>query len=186
MSYKKLYTIGHSNRSIDEFVELLRTNKIEVLCDVRSIPKSKKWQQFNGDALEKVLAANKIEYVWLGDKLGGFRRNVEGSKIHTAITSTGFRAYVAHLLSPTGQAGVEELVKIARQKVAAYMCAEKLPFRCHHWFLSDFLILKGFKVIHIIDAKSPLSEHKLSPLIEMKGDKPVYKKLQKPTEQELF
>lgn len=185
MSHKTIYTIGHSNRSIDEFVELLKINKIEVLCDIRSFPSSKKWAQFNQDALRKTLASNSIDYVWLGDKLGGFRKKAEGAELHIAISSEGFRAYVAHLLSPSGQAGIEELIKIASKKLTACMCAEKLPFKCHRWFLSDFLILKGFKVVHVIDAKST-SEHKLSPLIEMQAEKPIYKKLQKPTEQKLF
>jgi len=188
VSPKKIYTIGHSTRSIDEFLALLRINKIELLCDIRSFPHSKKWPQFNKEALSDALTKNGIEYLWLGDKLGGYRKNVAGSEQHKAIRSESFKAYVAHLLSPIGQAGIAELSELALQKVTAYMCAEKLPFRCHRWFLSDFLVLKGFEVIHIVDEKSASGgqTHNLSPLIVIENDEPIYKKLQKPVEQELF
>ncbi|HDH96602.1 MAG TPA: DUF488 domain-containing protein, partial [Proteobacteria bacterium] len=151
----------------------------EVLCDIRSYPGSRKYPQFNSESLEASLADAGIEYVWLGRKLGGFRKGVEGADIHSAIKSAGFRSYVAHLLTDDGQAGIRELADIAARRTTVCMCAERLPFRCHRWFLSDFLLLAGFCVVHIIDANTA-REHRLSPLIRLDGDSPIYDRTPQP------
>ena len=179
MSEKRIYTVGHSNRSADEFIETLHAHEIEVVCDIRSYPKSKKWPHFNSENLRAALEGAGIEYVWLGKKLGGWRRNVSGADAHTAIRSEGFRAYVAHLLSPEGESGLEELKELADKRATACMCAEKLPFRCHRWFLSDFLVLAGFEVVHIIGAKKTQT-HTLPPLISLRDGKPAYDKPPQP------
>ena len=179
MSEKRIYTMGHSNLGISDFIEILKVYGVELLCDIRSWPRSRKWPQFDRDSLAQSLETAGIDYAWLGNRRGGWRKNVPGSERHRAIRSEGFRAYVAHLSSEEGQAGIDELAKLAARKTVACMCAEKLPFRCHRWFLSDFLVLRGFEVIHIID-RHTARPHRLSPLIRLENGKPIYDRTAQP------
>ncbi len=140
----KIYTIGHSNRSLKEFIDLFKTYKIETLVDVRRWPKSTKFSHFNREVLEHELEKAGVKYVWLGDLLGGYRPG-------------GYEKYMETLQY---KRGLELLEKIAGKKTAAIMCSEKLWFKCHRRFISNSLVEKGYRVIHIIDKKRT-QEHKL-------------------------
>lgn len=129
---KIIFTVGHSNRTVDEFIELLRKHEISILIDVRRFPKSK-FSHFNGDELRLHLKKNGISYVFLGDLLGGFRR--EGYKVY--MDSDAFRQ------------GIGKLLEFCENYVCAIMCAERLYFKCHRRFISKYLEELGWRVVHI-------------------------------------
>jgi len=128
-----VWTVGHSNRSIETFLELLKEHNIEVLADVRSFPTSK-IEHFKREEMERWLPEQGIEYVWLGKELGGYRRG-------------GYRAYVRTKLF---REGIMKLLEIAVEKRTCIMCMEPNPKYCHRRFISAHLKRKGVKVIHII------------------------------------
>ncbi|RLE90330.1 MAG: DUF488 domain-containing protein [Thermoprotei archaeon] len=131
-----VYTIGHSNRELSEFINLLKAYDVQVLIDVRRFPTSKKFPHFIRDKLRDVLEGEDIEYYWLGDLLGGFRPG-------------GYRSYMK---TNEFKRGIQRLMKIiSRGKTTVIMCKEKLWFRCHRRFISDVLVEKGIKVVHIVD-----------------------------------
>ena len=129
-----IWTIGHSNRSKEEFLNLLREHSIEVLADIRSFPTSK-IEHFKKENLEKWLPENGVEYVWLGKELGGYRKG----------------GYKRHMRTKLFREGVQKLLEIARHKRTCMMCMEKNPKYCHRRFLSAYLERKGVEVIHIIE-----------------------------------
>ena len=129
-----IWTIGHSNRSKEEFLNLLREHSIEVLVDIRSFPTSK-IEHFKKENLEKWLPENGVEYVWLGKELGGYRKG----------------GYKRHMRTKLFREGVQKLLEIAKQKRTCMMCMEKNPKYCHRRFLSAYLERKGVEVIHIIE-----------------------------------
>ena len=129
-----IWTIGHSNRSKEEFLNLLREHSIEVLADIRSFPTSK-IEHFKKENLEKWLPENGVEYVWLGKELGGYRKG----------------GYKRHMRTKLFREGVQKLLEIAKQKRTCMMCMEKNPKYCHRRFLSAYLERKGVEVIHIIE-----------------------------------
>ena len=128
-----VWTIGHSNRSIETFLELLAEHKIQILVDVRSFPTSK-IEHFKREKMEQWLSDNSIEYVWLGKELGGYRRG----------------GYKAHMRTKLFKEGIEELLAIAQQKRTCIMCMETNPKYCHRRFISAYLERKGVTVNHIV------------------------------------
>ncbi|UCF59546.1 MAG: DUF488 domain-containing protein [Candidatus Bathyarchaeota archaeon] len=129
-----LWTIGHSNRSIEKFVALLEEHKIEALVDIRSFPTSK-IEHFKREEMECWLPEYGIEYVWLGKELGGYRRC----------------GYEAHMKTGLFREGVEKLLEFARQRRVCIMCMEKNPKYCHRRFLTAYLERKGVEVMHILE-----------------------------------
>jgi len=135
MSYGNviLWTIGHSNRSMKAFLELLREHNIQVLADVRSFPTSKV-EHFKREEMELWLPEKGIEYVWLGKELGGYRRG----------------GYRAHMRTKLFREGINKLIETAALKRTCIMCMEPNPKYCHRRFISAHLEGKGVKVVHII------------------------------------
>lgn len=129
----QIWTIGHSNRSIDVFLELLDEHGIQVLLDVRSFPTSK-IEHFKREQMKKWLPEHGIEYVWLGNELGGYRRG----------------GYKRHMRTKLFREGIKQLLEIAKAKRACIMCMEVTPKYCHRRFISAHLERKGVKMIHII------------------------------------
>jgi len=130
----RVWTIGHSNRSVEAFLELLREHSIQVLADIRSFPTSK-IEHFKREEMERWLPENGIEYVWLGKELGGYRKG----------------GYKRHMRTKLFREGVKKLLEIAKQKRTCIMCMEKNPKYCHRRFLSAYLERKGVEIIHIIE-----------------------------------
>lgn len=153
-----LYTIGHSTRSFDELVSALRAHQIETLVDIRSFPMSRRLPQFNRASLEHTLQAAGIRYLWMKD-LGGYRKKTLADSPNIALRNKSFRNYADYMLSPEFERAISELVKLAEQSRTAYMCAERLYFRCHRMLVSDWLVLHGHEVLHI-DAEGPVKPHK--------------------------
>jgi len=147
----KVFTIGHSSRSFDEFREILSQYGIDMVIDIRKLPDSGKLPHFNRKKLEKELPAHGIDYVHFPD-LGGFRRG-------------GYEAYAQ---TPEFKEAVRKFLTVVKGKHAAVMCAEIVPFRCHRRYVAEELVKRGFPVIHIYN-KERLQEHKLhDPEIEQK------------------
>lgn len=131
---KTVYSIGHSSRSIEDFLALLQQNNIKNLIDVRSSPTSK-WEQFRKENLSRLLSDNGCQYIYLGRELGGFRKG-------------GYEGYTG---TEEFKEGLEKLEAYALDKETAFMCAERFPWKCHRRYISRELEEKGWKVIHIID-----------------------------------
>jgi uncharacterized protein (DUF488 family) len=145
------FTIGHSTHAISEFIAILLTEKIEVVVDVRTIPRSRTNPQFNADTLPIMLAEQGIEYVHLA-KLGG-RRGRQPSvnpSPNTFWHNQSFRNYADYALSDDFQAGLQHLKRLGELRRCVIMCAESLWWRCHRRIIADYLILSGATVIHIM------------------------------------
>jgi uncharacterized protein (DUF488 family) len=151
-----IYTIGHSTRTIDELIDLLRTHRVELLVDIRSFPMSRRLPHFNRENIERSLADAEIEYLWMKD-LGGRRKRELKDSPNIALRSESFRNYADYMLTPQFQEAVEKLLQLAADKRVAIMCAEALYFRCHRMLVSDFLTAHGHEVLHILDKKPPPS-----------------------------
>ena len=158
----QIYSIGHSNRSFDEFVLLLKEFDICVVADIRRYPGSQRFPHFNRKELCELLDAKGIGYVWL-EALGGRRHNgTNDSSQNTGLKSQGFRNYADHMATDEFHAAVEKLLSTAAMSRPAVMCAEKLYWKCHRRFLSDYLVGQGAEVLHIIE-EGKVSAHKMTP-----------------------
>jgi uncharacterized protein (DUF488 family) len=167
-----IYTIGHGNRSIEEFVDLLREVGIERLVDVRAHPVSRRHPQFAREPIEKSLAGSGIRYVWEGKSLGG-RRKLAADSPHVALKSPAFRAYADYMATGEFRSGMERLLELAGAGRIAIMCAERLPWECHRNLISDSLAARGVRVQHLM-APGESREHALNPLARREGDRLVY------------
>ena len=153
------YTIGHSTRTLDELVSALKAHGIESLVDIRAFPMSRRLPHFNRDLLEQSLPQPGIRYIWM-KALGGYRKATRKDSPHTALRSASFRNYADYTLTPEFEQAMTELIQIANSSRTAYMCAERVYFRCHRMIVSDWLVAHGHEVLHI-DAEGPARPHKL-------------------------
>jgi uncharacterized protein (DUF488 family) len=154
-----LYTIGHSTRTFEEFRSALRAHSIGTLADIRSLPMSRRLPHFNRESLEQTLPGAGIQYVWLKE-LGGRRRKIRDDSPHVALRNDSFRNYADYMLTAEFEHGIAELLRLAQRSPTAYMCAERVYFRCHRMLVSDWLVAHGHEVLHI-DAEGPARPHKL-------------------------
>jgi uncharacterized protein (DUF488 family) len=168
-----VWTIGHSTRSTEELLALLREHGLSQLVDIRSIPASRRNPQFGRDALSESLEEAGIRYAWMGDTLGGLRKPSPATR-HTALRVDGFRGYADHMETAEFRAGVDALLALARDGHTTVMCAEAVWWRCHRSMLSDYLTLvRGVRVFHAIDA-SPSKPHAPRAEARLVGDRLVY------------
>jgi uncharacterized protein (DUF488 family) len=170
-----LYTIGHSNRSLDDFLNLLHSADIRLLIDVRSHPSSRRFPIYNRNALTLALEDEGIAYTWLGRQLGGMRRGKPDSP-HTALASDGFRGYADHMAGEQFRDGIEQLTALARHQTTAIMCAERDPYQCHRSMIADFLLLRDWHVTHLIE-RNIRQDHRFSPLARSQDRLPIYDRL---------
>jgi uncharacterized protein (DUF488 family) len=143
-----LYTIGHSTRSIEEFIALLRENGIGLLADVRSIPGSRRVPQFGQQELRASLEAAGIDYLWMPE-LGG-RRKVSPDSRNTAWRHPAFRGYADYMETEAFAEGLMMLADLACAVPVAIMCAEAVWWRCHRSMIADAMKWAGFDVRHIM------------------------------------
>ena len=179
MTAPAVYTIGHGNRPLEELVSLLQQHAIGCLVDVRMFPGSRRHPHFGRGELETSLPAAGVRYVWEGTALGGRRRPRPDSP-HVAMRNDSFRAYADHMQSAEFREGVERLLAVAREMRPAIMCAERLPWQCHRYMISDYLVANGIEVRHVIDAKPP-REHALRAEARIARDGLVYDGGSQPT-----
>ncbi len=164
-------TVGHSNRSIEEFLRLLAVHGVDLLVDVRTVPRSRHNPQFNRETLPGALAGAGIEYLHMPG-LGGLRRARKDSP-NTAWRNASFRGYADYMQTPEFAASVEELMKHAEGRRAAVMCAEAVPWRCHRSLIADALTARGVPVEHIMSA-TKVDTHKLTSFAQVEGTQVMY------------
>jgi len=168
-----LFTIGHSTRAIEEFIELLRSNGVRQLIDIRTIPKSRRNPQFVADALAKSLHDAGIDYLHL-KALGGLRHPRPDSP-NLGWRNASFRGYADYMQTPEFEAAIKRAIEFAREKKTALMCAEAVPWRCHRSLVADALTVRGIEVKEIMGA-SPPKEHKLTSFASVHGSRILYPK----------
>ena len=166
-SVPEIWTIGHSTRKIDHFISLLEENGIKLVVDVRSLPGSKRYPQFNKEALAESLREHGIRYEHLPE-LGG-RRKARHDSRNTAWRNASFRGYADYMETEEFGKGVKLLVDLANDSgPAVIMCAEAVWWRCHRSLISDYLKVRGIEVIHILDAKKT-EPHPFTPAARIVG-----------------
>jgi uncharacterized protein (DUF488 family) len=154
-----IFTIGHSTRALDEFLDLLRSNSIERLADIRRFPGSRRHPHFSSEALAASLAGAGIGYVHLPE-LGG-RRKASPDSHNLGWRNEAFRAYADYMAESEFAQGIDRLLDT--DEVTAIMCAEAVPWRCHRNLVSDELVRRGLTVLHITGAGAP-SMHAMNPM----------------------
>jgi len=155
-----LYTIGHSTRTLEELIAALRGHSIQTLVDIRSFPASRRLPHFNRESLEKPLPEAGVKYVWMKE-LGGRRKKIRDDSPNIALRSPSFRNYADYMLTVEFQRAIADLITMAEHSRTAYMCAERVYFRCHRMLVSDWLLAHGHEVLHI-DNTRPAQPHKVS------------------------
>jgi uncharacterized protein (DUF488 family) len=166
-----LFTIGHSTRSFDELVDLLQASGVEVLADVRTVPRSRRMPHFDRAALAERLPERGIEYRHL-PALGGLRRPRPDS-INTGWRNEAFRGYADHMATGEFQAALEGLVELARERNVAVMCAEAVPWRCHRSLIADAVVVQGLPVLHIL-GRGHVQPHALTPFARVEDGRVTY------------
>jgi len=168
-----LFTIGHSTRILQELISALQAHSIQTLVDIRSFPMSRRLPYFNRESLERALPDSGIHYIWMKD-LGGRRKKILKDSPNLELRNQSFRNYADYMLSAPFESAMTELLKIAEQSRTAYMCAERVYFRCHRMLVSDWLVAHGHEVLHIDDEK-PAKPHNLMAEARMQNGKLVYR-----------
>ena len=167
------FTIGHSTRTIEQFIELLKANGIGQLVDIRTIPKSRRNPQFNTDALAASLGASDIAYTHL-KALGGLR-HPRCDSINDAWRNASFRGYADYMQTPEFAQALDRAIELAAGKPTAFMCAEAVPWRCHRSPVADALLVRGIEVREIVGSSAP-RPHKLTPFAHVQGMRITYPK----------
>jgi uncharacterized protein (DUF488 family) len=164
-------TIGHSNRSIEEFIALLKQNGIACLIDIRTVPKSRHNPQFGQDRLPRSLLDAGIEYRYLAG-LGGLRHPRPDSP-NTGWRNTSFRGYADYMQTAAFAENVDAVIALAQDRRCALMCAEAVPWRCHRSLVADALLVRGIGVEDIIGTQKP-APHQLTPFARIEGTRITY------------
>ncbi len=168
---RTVFTVGHSNRSLEDFIRLLTAHGVEFLADIRTVPRSRRNPQFNKDTLPDALAPYGITYRHFPE-LGGWRTPRPDSP-HRGLTSPGFRGYADYMETPEFDQAVRVIIELTERYRLAYMCAEALPWRCHRWLLSDALTVRGLRVEHIL-TPTRRQVHRLTAGVQVQGTTLIY------------
>jgi uncharacterized protein (DUF488 family) len=166
-----LYTIGHSTRTLEEFLDLLQAHGIQELVDVRTIPQSRRYPHFGKDTLAVALKVAGIVYTHL-PQLGGLRHTTKDS-VNTGWRNLSFRGYADYMATNAFEEGLQALKAIAEQRISAIMCAEAVPWRCHRSLIADALTEQGWRVLHI-SSKTTAKPHEFTPFLTVQNGKLIY------------
>ena len=166
-----IYTIGHSTHSIEVFLAMLRSFEIKKLVDVRRLPGSRKFPQFDQDALQKSLSESGITYIYEAD-LGG-RRKVHKDSKNTAWRNTSFQAYADYMETEEFKNAAIKLEQTGLEAPTVFMCSEAVWWRCHRSMISDYLKVRGWNVQHIM-AEGKSQEHPYTSPARIEDGKVVY------------
>jgi uncharacterized protein (DUF488 family) len=169
-----IYTIGHSTRPLEEFLATLKAHAIELVADVRTIPKSRHNPQYNSDALAAALREQGISYEHLKD-LGGLRHARKDS-VNTAWENASFRGFADYMQTADFEEGLKDLIDVAQRKRTVIMCAEAVPWRCHRSLIGDALLARGITVMDIMSVSS-VKAHALTPWAKVMGTSITYPKI---------
>jgi uncharacterized protein (DUF488 family) len=164
-------TIGHSTRTLEEFTELLQIYRVTLLLDVRTVPQSRHNPQFNKEALPEHLKHYGIKYIHIPE-IGGLRHPKPNS-INLALENASFRGYADYMQTKEFTDALLKIMALARENRVALMCAEALPWKCHRILISDGLVARHVKVLHII-SKTDTITHQLNEMAKVDGGKVTY------------
>jgi uncharacterized protein (DUF488 family) len=164
-------TIGHSTHPAGEFIAMLEAHGVDLLADVRTIPRSRHNPQFNCDALQASLAEAEMRYVAM-PCLGGLRHPRPDSP-HTAWRNASFRGYAGYMQTTEFHENLDRLIELSQQTQAVIMCAEAVPWRCHRSLIADALVVRGIPVEHIMTLTSS-RPHQLTPFARISGTQIIY------------
>jgi uncharacterized protein (DUF488 family) len=168
---KIVLTIGHSTRTLEDFIEMLKAHRVELLVDVRTIPRSRRNPQFNRETLPAAVQEARIGYRHMKE-LGGLRHARRDSP-NTAWRNASFRGYADYMLEPEFDAALDQLIALATQKRTAVMCAEAVPWRCHRSMIADALLARGIPVEHIVSSKRT-EPHHVTEFAQVEGERVTY------------
>jgi uncharacterized protein (DUF488 family) len=168
-----LYTVGHSTRSLDDLIETLQAHAIQTLVDIRAFPMSRRLPQFNRETLATSLTAAGIRYVWMKE-LGGYRKKIREESPHIGLRNASFRNYADYMLTAEFRNAMADLIALAEGSRTAYMCAERVYFRCHRMLVSDWLVAHGHEVMHI-DGNGAARPHQLTAEARMVEGEMIYR-----------
>ncbi len=168
---KTVFTIGHSTRTIDQFLALLHAYDIEVVIDIRTVPGSSHYPQFNQERLKASLQADQIRYCHIKG-LGGFRRAAKNS-INQGWENPSFRGFADYMQTAAFQRALERLERVAMKKRSVLMCAEALFWRCHRNLIADALTIKKWSVLHI-QSQTTARPHQLTSFLHLQRGQLVY------------
>jgi uncharacterized protein (DUF488 family) len=166
MNERTVYTIGHSTRSLDEFLQMLKSFDVQELIDVRTIPMSRYNPQYNKTNLVNVLPQHGLAYKHMPG-LGGLRHSSDAS-VNKGWRNKSFRGYADYMQTHDFDKYLQQLIEEASHTTVAVMCAEAVPWRCHRSLIADALLVHGFQVLNIM-APGQTSEHKLNPMARADG-----------------
>jgi uncharacterized protein (DUF488 family) len=168
-----LYTIGHSTRTLDDFIATLHAHQIQALVDIRAFPMSRRLPQFNRESLDSTLPANGVRYLWM-KALGGYRKKIVEDSPNIALRNQSFRNYADYMLTPEFEQAARELISMAEESRTCYMCAERVYFRCHRMLVSDWLLAHGQEVLHVDDT-GPVKAHRLTAEARLVDGRLIYR-----------
>ncbi len=171
LSPSVVFSIGHSTRTLEEFVNLLKAYSVNMVVDVRTVPRSRHNPQFNKETLPERLKVEGVKYVHMPE-LGGLRRPVYNS-VNLALENKSFRGYADYMQTKEFSENLLRLLVLLRENCVAIMCAEAVPWRCHRNLLSDALTVRNIKVKHIL-TESSLTNHELTSFAQVEGTKVTY------------
>ena len=163
----RVWSVGHSTRSLDELVTILHAHGIATIADIRTVPKSRRHPHFHTDALAASLPEREIDYVHRRG-LGGFRRPRDDSP-NDAWRNESFRGYADYAMTDAFAAALAELRKLAAARPTAMMCSEAVWWRCHRRLVADRLVAGGDEVLHIA-SEARADAHELSPFAAVAPD----------------
>lgn len=166
------YTMGFSNRTWEQTVEILESFTIQRLVDIRTLPGSKHTPQFNLEHLKEALPPLGIEYVHV-KALGGLRKPLKDSSVNAAWQNASFRGYADYMQTAEFEASLASLIQMIKEKVTVYCCTEAVFWRCHRELVSDALLARGFRIGHIFTAEK-VQEHKLTKFARTTGTRVTY------------
>jgi uncharacterized protein (DUF488 family) len=166
-----IMTIGHSTRTIEEFISLLQAHSVSRIVDVRTVPRSRHNPQFNKDSLPVSLEKVGLSYVHLPG-LGGLR-HAKPDSINMGWRNTSFRGYADYMQTPEFEDSLEELIELANHDRLALMCAEAVPWRCHRSLIGDALLARGIQVQDIM-SPTRAQVHTLTSFAEVRGERVTY------------
>jgi uncharacterized protein (DUF488 family) len=153
---KQIWTVGHSNRTIETFIGILESHSIQLIVDVRQFPGSRKYPHFNKEQLEATFKENNINYLHIVE-LGGRRKPAKDSP-NITWKNDAFRAYADYMETAEFAEAAKILERLALKQNTAYMCSEAVWWSCHRSMISDYLKANGWKVMHIMDINK-VTEH---------------------------
>ena len=170
-----VYSMGFSNRTWDETLEILSVYKIKRVVDIRTLPGSKHTPQFNLENLQRELPKAGVDYVHL-KSLGGLRKPRKDSTLNAGWRNDGFRGYADYMQTPEFESALGELIRLLKENTTVYCCTEAVFWRCHRQLVSDALLARGFRVGHIFNA-AKVEPHTLTKFVRAEGTRLTYPSL---------